>query len=442
MKHFDNIIIGFGKAGKTLAATLAQHGKEVLVIEKDAQMYGGTCINVACIPTKNLITSAQRGVSYGQAIQIKNQLTGKLRDKNYHKVADQETATVLNADAEFLDDQTLLVKDDSSEQQLTADRIFINTGSKAFVPAIEGLQESRHVYTSQELLAQTEQVQHLAILGGGPIGLEFASMYAQFGSEVSVLVNQPQVLRGFEPEVAQMASEDLQADGIEFLLESELVSVHDTEDGVELSYRQNHEVHTLTVDALLVATGRQANVADLHLERTSIERGKHGAIVVNEKLETTAPNIWALGDVNGGPQFTYVSLDDWRIVNNQLFGDQTRTLANRPAFPRVTFLKPAIATVGLTEAEAVAQGYQPIVKKLAAAAVPKAQVLGDARGLYKAVVDPRNNTLLGMTIYAEEAYETINLITLALNQKIPVTELRDQIYSHPTMTEALNDVFA
>ncbi|KRM56264.1 hypothetical protein C5L31_001256 [Secundilactobacillus malefermentans] len=442
MKHYDNIIIGFGKAGKTLAATLASHHEEVLIIEKDAMMYGGTCINVACLPTKNLILNAQKGVSFDQAFEAKNKMTSKLRNKNYHKVADQETATVLNADAEFVDDKTIKVTDDSGEEMLTADRIFINTGSTPIMPSIEGLSESKHVFASREMLDQSKQTQNLAILGSGPIGLEFASMYAQFGSNVTVLAHDAQLLRRVEPEAAEMATTDLEEDGIKFAFNSVLSSVEDTDDGVKLTYQQGDETKVIAADALLVATGRQPNVADLHLENTHIKQGKRGEIVVDNKLQTSVETIWALGDVNGGPQFTYVSLDDWRILNNQFYGDQTRTLDNRPVYPTTTFLKPALASVGLTEAQATEKGLNFIVKSMAAAGVPKAQVIGDPRGMYKAILDAKDHTILGMTIYAEEAYETINLITTAMSHHISADELRDQIYSHPTMTEALNDLFA
>lgn len=442
MRHFENIIIGFGKAGKTLAASLASHGHEVLVIEKDNQMYGGTCINVACLPTKNLIINAQKGVNYEQAFEIKNQMTAKLRNKNYHKVADLKAATVLTADAEFLDDQTIQVTDDSGAEKLTADRIFINTGSTPIIPDIDGIHESKHVFASREMLDQQQLAQKLVVLGSGPIGLEFASMYAKFGSQVRVLSNGMQILAREEPEVAEMALADLQTDGIDFAFESQLTKVEDTATGVQLTYQQAGKEHVEQADALLVATGRRPNIDDLHLERTTIELGDRSEILVDDQLKTNVDHVWALGDVNGGPQFTYISLDDFRIVNNQLLGDQTRTLANRPVYPHTTFLNPAIASIGLTQAQAETQGVNHQVITMAAAGVPKANVIGNPRGMYKAVIDPDTNEILGMTIYAEEAYETINLISLAMQQHIPATVLRDQIYSHPTMTEALNDLFA
>ncbi|WP_137596673.1 FAD-dependent oxidoreductase [Paucilactobacillus kaifaensis] len=442
MRHFENIIVGFGKAGKTLAASLANHGQEVLVIEKDSHMYGGTCINVACLPTKNLIINAQKGIEYSQALEIKNQMTAKLRNKNYHKVADLKTATVLTADAEFLDDQTIQVTDESGKEQLTADRIFINTGSTPIIPDIEGINTSNHVFASREMLDRQQLAKKLVVLGSGPIGLEFASMYAEFGSQVLVLSNGKQILAREEPEVAAMALDDLQADGIDFAFESQLTKVKDTEAGLQLTYQQAGQEHVVQADALLVATGRRPNIDDLHLERTTIELGDHSEILVDDQLKTNVDHIWALGDVNGGPQFTYISLDDFRIVNNQLLGDHSRTLANRTVYPHTTFLNPAISSIGLTEAQAKTQGLNYQIVTMPTAGVPKANVIGNPRGMYKVVLDQDTKEILGMTIYAEEAYETINLISLAMQQHVPATVLGDQIYAHPTMTEALNDLFA
>ena len=351
MKHFNNIIIGFGKAGKTLAGTLAKHGEEVLIIEKDPNMYGGTCINVACLPTKNMIINAHRGIKYESALKKKNDLTEKLRNKNYHKVADLTGVTVLTATAEFLDDHTLQVSDNSGQEILQADRIFINTGATPVWPNIDGLLNSKNAYSSTDLLAKDKQLKELVILGSGPIGLEFASMYTQFGSHVTIIDNSPKMLGKFEPEIAQQAKNDLEEDGISFLLESNLIAVSDTLNGVALTVNTPSGFKKLQADGLLVATGRKANVADLHLERTNIKTGSHGEILVNDTLETNVKNIYALGDVAGSSQFTYISLDDWRIMANQLYGDKTRSRLNRPVFASTVFLNPAISSVGPTEAQ-------------------------------------------------------------------------------------------
>lgn len=442
MKHFENIIIGFGKAGKTLAGSLTKNGQEVLLIEKDSAMYGGTCINVACLPSKNMIINAQRGTGYDEAIVTKSRLVDRLRNKNYHKVADQENATVLRADVSFIDDYMIEVSDDSGQETVIGDKIFINTGSTPVLPNVQGLKNSQHVFTSKTLLDQTQQTKNIAILGDGPIGLEFAAMYAKFGSQVTVIGQNKMILNQLEPEIANAAKEDMMTDGVQFLLNSQLTKVTDMANGIILDIDTPNGGQTLHVDALLVATGRRANTDDLHLERTNIKTGSHGEILVNDVLETNVTNIFAMGDVKGGPQFTYISLDDWRILNSQFFGDQARTRANRPVFANTIFLNPAISSVGQTEAQLQKKARPYKNFQMLTAGVPKAQVIGNPRGSYKVLVDEKTHQILGATIYAEEAYETINVISLAMQNNLPAEALRDQIYTHPTMTEALNDLFA
>jgi len=348
---------------------------------------------------------------------------------------------VLTATAEFLDDHTIQVSDNSGQEQLTAERIFINTGAKPILPNINGLLDSKRVFTSTDLLDKNSQTKELVILGSGPIGLEFASMYAQFGSHVAVIDQAPMILGRFEPEIAEQAKKDLEEDGVNFLLESSLAKVTDTNDGVDLEVALPTGKRHLTADALLVATGRRANIDDLHLERTNIQTGSRGEIVVNDTLETSVNNVYALGDVAGSLQFTYISLDDWRIVANNLYGNKIRNRSNRPVFANTIFLNPAISSVGQTEAQLKKVGKEYKVLKMPAAGVPKAQVIGNPRGSYKALIDPNTHQILGATIYAEEAFETINVISVAMQNNLPAEALRDQIYTHPTMTEALNDLF-
>lgn len=221
-----------------------------------------------------------------------------------------------------------------------------------------------------------------------------------------------------------------------------LKQVRDVADQVELTYEVGGVSEKLVVDGLLVTTGRTPNTKELVLENTSLNVGPRGSVPVNEKLETNVPGVWALGDVNGGPQFTYISLDDYRIVNNQLFGNQTRTLTNLPIYPNTTFLHPAVATIGLSAKAAKEQNLAVDVVSVLTKTAPKSNVIGDPRGIFQAVVDKKTKLILGATIYAEESYEIINLISLAMNQQIPATALRDQIYYHPTMAETFNDLFA
>ena len=291
------------------------------------------------------------------------------------------------------------------------------------------------------MLAKKELAKNLVILGGGPIGLEFASMYAGFGSKVTVIEPMPSILGRFEPEIAQAAKADMEADGVTFMLKSSLTKVEETEAGLNLTVETEDGVKDLQADVMLVSVGRHPATAALHLEKTSLEVGQRGEIVVNDKLETSVPNIYAMGDVAGSLQFTYISLDDWRIMDIQLFGDNTRTKKNSPVFAISFFIKPAISSAWLTESELKAQGKAYKVLTMPAAGVPKAQVIGNPRGSYKALIDPETHEILGATIYAEEAYETINVITLAMQHHLKAEDLRDQIYAHPTMTEALNDLF-
>lgn len=340
-----------------------------------------------------------------------------------------------------MDDHTVRVSDNSGQETLTADRIFINTGATPIWPNIDGLLASKHVYSSTDLLVKDKQLKELVILGSGPIGLEFASMYAQFGSHVTIVDKSSKILGHFEPEIAEQAKNDLEEDGVSFLLESNLTGVNDTLNGVTLTISTPKGIKNIQADGLLVATGRKANVTDLHLERTSIRTGSHGEILVNDILETDAKDVYALGDVTGGPQFTYISLDDWRIMANHLYGDKTRSRLNRPVFANTIFLNPAISSVGKTEVQLNEAGIDYKVLKMPAASVPKTQVIGNPRGSYKALIDLQTHQILGTTIYAEESFETINIISLAMQNHLSAETLRDQIYTHPTMTEALNDLF-
>ncbi|WP_240006058.1 FAD-dependent oxidoreductase [Weissella sagaensis] len=291
-------------------------------------------------------------------------------------------------------------------------------------------------------MEKDKQLKKLVILGSGPIGLEFASMYTQFGSHVTIIDKSPKILGKFEPEIVQQAKNDLEEDGISFLLESNLIAVSDTLNGVALTVNTPSGVKKLQADGLLVATGRKANVADLHSERTSIKTGSHGEILVNDTLETNVKNIYALGDVAGSSQFTYISLDDWRIMVNHLYGDKTRSRLNRPVFASTVFLNPAISSVGQTEAQLKEAGIPYKVLQMLTSSVPKSQVIGNPRGSYKELIDPHTHQILGTTIYAEESFETINIISIAMQNHLSAESLRDQIYTHPTMTEALNDLFA
>lgn len=453
MKKFDSIIIGFGKAGKTLAGTLAAQGQQVALIERSEKMYGGTCINVACIPTKFLENNARlsnaqggdfaaRSVRYAQTIEGKRKLTAMLREKNYAKVVGSG-AQVINGTAKFEDKHHLTVQmADGSSETLYGEKIFINTGAVPFIPSIPGLQGSKFVLTSEAMLELTQLPLRLVIIGGGYIGLEFASYFANFGSQVTIVQDTAEFVPREDAEIAQTVLDSLTARKVQIIRSAKIQSIQDLADHAEVTVETSDGVRVLPAEAVLIATGRRPNVDGLNLAAAGVELTQRGAIATNEKLQTTADNIWAMGDVVGGLQFTYISLDDFRIVKDTLLGKGQRTVHNRGAIPYSVFLDPPLSRVGLTEAEAQAQGYRFKVVKLAGAAIPKAQVLKQPTGMLKAIVDSDTNLILGAHFFCAESHEMINLIKLAMDAKIPYTALRDGIFNHPTMSEALNDLFA
>lgn len=441
MQEFKNIVIGFGKGGKTLAKNLAAKGESVLVVEKSKKMYGGTCINIACLPSKNMIINAQRGINFEDAVKEKDEMTTVLRNKNYHMVADEETATVLDGTAKFIDNHTIEIVLDSGERtEVKGERIFINTGATPIIPQIKGLKESKYILDSTAAMDQNSLPNELVILGAGYIGMEFASMFARYGAKVTVLDTNEKFLKREDDDISGMLFNDLSQDGIEFNLGAKVVEVKDLSDKVEIIYEINGKKQTVKADKLLVATGRKPVTENLGLENTDIELDERGAIKVDDYLRTTAENVWAIGDVKGGPQFTYISLDDFRIIFDQLYGKGKRKVSDRNLVPYSVFITPALSRVGLNEVEAKNKEIEYKLFKLAATSIPKAKVIGDTRGMYKILVDPDTEEILGATIYGEESYEVINLIALAMKAKLPYTMLRDQIYTHPTMSEALNDV--
>ena len=442
METIKNIIIGFGKGGKTLAKFLAQKGEEVLVIEKSNKMYGGTCINIACLPSKRLIIEAANGVSYVDAVNGKNEMTAQLREKNYHMLADEKTVTVLDGEAHFIADHEIEVElPNGKKAQYKGDRIFINTGAVPVMLPIPGLKESKYILDSTQAMDEKKMPKNLTIIGAGYIGLEFASMFAKYGSKVTVLDHNKEFLAREDEDISNAVRKDMEDAGIKFELGADIEKITDEKTDAKVTYQINGKTKTINADRILVATGRKPNTENLGLENTAIETTDRGAIKVDDFLRTTVDNVWAIGDVKGGLQFTYISLDDFRIIKDQLFGTGARMVSDRKVFPYSVFISPALSQVGLNEKQANKLGKEYKLFKLPVTAIPKAKVAKDNRGLFKALVDPETEKILGATLYGIESYELINMISLAMKAHLSYTVLRDQIYTHPTMSEAFNDLF-
>ncbi len=452
MKHYEHVVIGFGKGGKTLAGALAKAGHSVALIERDPAMYGGTCINVACIPSKFLEDHArasammggsfeEKAARYRQTILQKRDLTAALRAKNYAKAA-EAGVEVIDGEARFLDDRHVAVATAGGELQLEAEKIYVNTGALPVMPAIAGAQESRYTFTSEGMMELESLPRRLVIVGGGYIGLEFASYYLNFGSEVTMIQNGGEFLPREDAEVAAAVRKSLEARGLKMMMNAETRQITDENGFARVTVELPEGIRALEAEAVLVAAGRRPNLEGLHPEAAGIALTSRGAIETNEHLQTSAANIYAMGDVAGGLQFTYISLDDSRIVRSAVMGDGSRTTRNRPLVPYSVFIDPPFSRVGLTEEEAKKQYGKVAVARLEAAAIPKAKVLGRTDGLLKAVIDPATGKLLGAHFFCAESHELINLVRLAMDAGIPYPVLRDSIYTHPTMTEALNDLFA
>ncbi len=453
MKKYDHLVIGFGKAGKTLAVTLAKAGQKVALVERSAAMYGGTCINVACIPTKSLENSARFSAAQGgdfeakadryrSAIAEKRRLTQMLRKKNYDKVI-SAGVEVFTGEASFLNAHQVQVSlAGGDNEMIDAENIYINTGARPIVPSIPGIGNNRFVYTSETLMEREELPARLVIIGGGYIGLEFASYFANFGSAVTVLQDGEHFLPREDSEIADAVLQNLSARGIGILRSVKVIAVQQLADGAQVQIESNGVKQVLEADAVLIATGRRPNLDGLHPEAAGLKVTPRGAIQTDEHLRTNVPHIWAMGDVAGGLQFTYISLDDFRIVKSQLLGDGSRTTQNRGAVPYSVFLDPPFSRVGLSEEEARAKGYEVKIARLPVAAVPKAQVLRKPEGILKAVIDGKTGQLLGAHLFCAESHEMINLLKLSMDAKIAYPVLRDAIFTHPTMSEALNDLFA
>ncbi|UXS29448.1 FAD-containing oxidoreductase [Staphylococcus delphini] len=439
MEKYDLIVVGFGKAGKTLAKFAAQQGKKVAVIEKSAEMYGGTCINIGCIPSKVLVHDGIEAVSFNDAMQRKRDVVSALNNKNYHNLADEDTVDVINMTASFKSahEIDLLNAQGDTVKTIEGTNIVINTGAKSVIPNIKGIDTSKRVYDSKAIMDLTQQPKRLVIVGGGYIALEFASMFANFGTEVTVLERADHVLKKEDEAIAKQVTEDLTQKGIQFVFDAETEAIQDEADVTKVVTSQG----TFEADAVLVATGRKPNAEGLNLEAAGVQLGKRGEVVVNDKLQTSVDHIYAVGDVNGGLQFTYISLDDFRIVKSQIFGDGQRTLEQRGAVPYTMFIDPPMSRVGMTAVEAREKGYEVLENQVPVNTMPRHKINNDTRGLFKAVVDAKSGQVLGATLYGKQSEELINIVKLVIDQQLAYTVLRDQIYTHPTMAESFNDLF-
>ncbi|MFW6068950.1 MAG: mercuric reductase [Chloroflexota bacterium] len=444
-KAYDAIIIGSGQAGNPLAHKLADRGWTVALIEREH--LGGSCINYGCTPTKTMLASARAahvarrsgdfGVQMGdvtvdlkRVVERKNRIVEQWRSGQEKHAADRSSLDVYRGTGRFVDPHTVTVND----VELTSEHIFINTGARPRYLNLPGL-EDVDVLTNRNIMDLQEVPEHLLVLGGSYIGLEFGQMFRRFGSRVTVIEYGDQIVPREDKDVAQALQEALEAEGMTFHLGARASSVRHTTEGLALTVEhEDGYLNELSGTHLLLAVGRMPNTGALNLEAAGVETDERGYVKVNERLETTAPGIWALGDVKGGPAFTHISYDDHLVVYENLVNGASRSTEGR-IVPYALFTDPELGRVGLTEKEAREAGYNLKVGSIPMAWVARAIERDETAGLMKIVIDADTDRVLGAAILGSEGGELVQTLKVLMMADAPWTLLEKAIYIHPTLTE-------
>jgi dihydrolipoamide dehydrogenase len=457
MKHYDAIIIGSGQAGSPLAKKLANAGKKTLLVEK--RFIGGTCVNDGCTPTKTMVASAKLAYLAGRCNdmgitikgytvdlkQVKKRTDGIVMKSRLGSQAAMEKTPNLDllfGEATFIDHKTISVNPKTGKsRQFKADQIFINAGCKTVIPNdIEGLDDIDYL-TSTSILDLEKVPEHLLIIGGNYIGLEFGQMFRRFGSKVTILERSGRLISREDEDISAEITGILEEEGIKIFTNSKAVKVKNKgKNQVTATIQTGDEVTKLKCTHVLVAVGRSPQTERLALDKTGVKVDDKGYIKVNDKLETSESGIYALGDIKGGPAFTHVSYNDYTIVYRNLIEKQDLNINNRPV-PYCMFTDPELGRVGITEAEAKAKGLNIKVARLPMSHVARALENGDTRGLMKAVVDADTKKILGVAVVGTEGGEIMSVLQMAMEGGITYDRIRYCVFAHPTYSESLNNLF-
>ncbi|HET7479952.1 MAG TPA: mercuric reductase [Rubrobacteraceae bacterium] len=455
-QHYDAVIVGSGQGGTPLAKALAGAGRRTAIIEREH--VGGTCVNVGCTPTKTMVASARvayldrRSPDYGvqdgpvavdmtKVRQRKRDIVERFRSGGEKGIESTENLDLLVGEARFTASKELEIRTNGvGTLTVTADEVFINVGARPGGAPIDGL-DNVPFLDSTSIMELGEVPDHLLVLGGGYIGMEFAQMFRRFGSEVTVVQRGKQLLAREDADVAEAVADVLREDGIEVLLQTEAQRVENGSGGIELTVKNEGGERVLEGSHLLVAIGRPPNTDSLDPRAGGIETDGRGFIQVNDRLETTAPGVYALGDVKGGPAFTHISYDDFRVLKTNLLDGGNASIADRIVSYTV-FIDPQLGRVGLNETEAREQGLDFRVAKMPMSRVARALEMDETRGFMKAMVDAETDRILGCAVLGIEGGEIMSLIHVAMIGKVPYTALRDGAFAHPTLAESLNNLFA
>ena len=458
--RFDAVIVGAGQAAAPLAVALGNAGWKTAVVER--RNVGGSCINFGCTPTKAMAASARvaalarRAAEFGvragpveidfpAVMQRARAVVARFRRGLEASLAGADNVELILGHAVFKDARTLAVRrPDGGSRTLEAKHIVINTGTRAALPPIPGL-ERLPLLHDDALLALDALPQHLLVIGGGYVGLEFAQMFQRFGSKVSIVQRGEQLVPREDPDVAEAMREMLVQDGVNVHLEAKILDADRgrSSDGEAIALNLKTPTGPLRLlgSHILVAAGRRPNTNDLDLAAAGVETDADGYVRVNERLETSVTGIYALGDVKGGPAFTHIAYDDARVLKARLLGDGDASVTDRPV-PYTVFTDPQLGRIGLSESEALQTGRRVLRARLQMGQVARAIETGEARGFIKALIDADSGQILGAAALAAEGGELMAMMQFAMMGRIPYTRLRDAVFAHPTLAESLNTLFA
>ena len=454
-QQFDAIVIGSGQGGTPLSMALAGAGMRTALVER--KHIGGTCINEGCTPTKTMVASGRvayltrRAPDYGvhtgpvsvdmaKVRKRKRDIVDSFRNGSQSRIEKTANLELIFGDASFSGSKTVSVRlQHGGYRTLSARYIFINAGTRASRPKLDGLDDVPFL-DNASIMELDAVPDHLLILGGGYIGLEFGQLFRRLGSRVTIVQSARQLLTGEDPDIAEEVAHILQQDGVDVMLNSKATHVEQSGTNIRLQALSEHASTTLDGSHLLVATGRAPNSDTLNLAAAGVQTSDRGFIQVNDRLETTAEGVYALGDIKGGPAFTHISYDDFRIIRSNLIEKKTASTKNRQV-PYTLFIDPQLGRVGLTESEARKQGRSIRVAKLPMTHVARALEVDETRGFMKAVVDAESNQILGAAILGLEGGEVMAALEIAMMGKLPYTALRDGTFAHPTLVESLNNLF-
>lgn len=454
-KQYDAIVIGAGQAGSPLCRKLANAGKKTLMIEK--RWIGGTCVNDGCTPTKAVVASAKAAylakrctdlgvtidsfhINMKQVKKRKDEIVLKSRNGGREAIEKTENLDLLFGEAAFTGPKTITVKlNNGGEAEVQADLIFLDAGATPLIPEIDGLKDIDYL-TSTSILDLEEVPEHILIIGGNYVALEFAQMFHRFGSKISVLERGKRIMAKEDEDVSDELKKLLVEEGLDIYTEAQIHHFEKAASGIKASAVVGAEQKEFTCSHVLLAAGRKPLTEALQLDKTGVELDEKGFIKVNDKLETNVPGIYALGDVNGGPAFTHIAYNDYTIVYRNLIEGTNYNTKDRP-LPYCMFTDPQLGRVGLTEKQAREQGYDIKVAILPMKHVARAIEVGDTRGMMKAVVNAKTKEILGAAVLAEEGGEIMSVLQMAMEGGITYDRIRYCVFAHPTYSESLNNLF-